>query len=246
MSIRIVTHCYAKKLPQYAKFLCFQLSSLICNRPKVPTTISVCYTTDDSKTCDVLDVFTRRLDIDLRLVPMSPAALFRRSIGRNHVALGATEELVWFCDVDHVFGEGCLDSLWEIWKQFEEPKPIMIYPKTIQIHKTHALGDAVCNELDLESINSQLAACDTSEESFEELKYNRPIGGVQIVQGAYCRQYGYLNHASKWQTQRSDGVAFGDFRDDVAFKNHVKAHGPITRIELAGLFRLRHSLTTYQ
>lgn len=238
MSIRVVTHCYAETLPQYASFLHYHLSSILLYPKRPHVSVSVCYTPSDTATWDVLDTFIEKYDLPINLCAMDKPQLFRRSIGRNFEALNSYEELVWFCDVDHVFGPGCFDTLWDIWQSFAE-KPIMVWPREIQIHQTHEIGDRVWKEP-----SCGLAACDLS--LFEPKRYTRAIGGVQIVNGKHCRQYGYLNGHKKFQAPRTDEVPFGDFRDDIVFRNQCRVHGKVISINLPALYRMRHSLVTYQ
>lgn len=249
MSLRIVTHCYAQSYSQYAIFLRYHLSSLLLYPSEWPVRVTVAYCTQDDSTCNVIDAFKKRGDLAIDLLPLSPKSLFRRSIGRNIAAQKSTEDLIWFCDVDHVFGPGCINALMETWFKFQfdshEPTPVMMYPKEIQIHETHQIGDAI-------AYGGSLAVCKSTEleqidlTQFVSKKYNRAIGGVQIVDGEFCRQHGYLNHSKKYQTDRKDGIPFGDFRDDIAFRHHCGLHGKIKAIDLPGIYRMRHSLTTYQ
>jgi len=115
MSIRIVTHCYARELPQYARFLQCQLSSFVLYPPNVPIKIHVFLTPEDARTHRVIDWFCDYTPLSLSLTYLPAGQLWRRSIGRNIAAKQAEEELVWFTDVDHLFGDGCLDALWQTW-----------------------------------------------------------------------------------------------------------------------------------
>lgn len=243
MSIRIVSHCYAAHLPHYAEFLKYQLSSLVLNPAPCPVAITVCCAGSDRATMDVLLEFQLKITprpFELRIHTMPLPSLGRRAIGRNAVALESTEDLIWFCDVDHVFGPGCLAALWKLWAKWEGERPAMIFPRHIKIHKDHATGDAAAAAA---SRTTGLVAINPDE--FIDKTYNRPIGGIQIVDGAFARKWGYLPD-SKWQEPRTDGLPFADFKDDVAFRSQVKVHGRIEGIELPGLFRLRHSTMTYQ
>lgn len=240
MSIRIITHCYAKELPQYATFLHYQLSSLVLYKPEVSVVIYVCCTLDDQRTVNVLRQFQQEHpQLDLRPLYMSPGQLFRRSIGRNVASLTGTEALMWFTDVDHCFGAGCLDTLWDQWLQFDA-MPTLMYPGQIWICRDHATGDALIGDVQHGELK------DVENIPFTVKKYNRAIGGIQIVNGDYIREYGYLHRVEKWQRPRTDHKPFGDFRDDIAFRKLCAEHGIVQRITLPHLYRLRHTATTYQ
>lgn len=237
MSIRIVSHCWAEELPQFAAFLRIQMSSLILHPPKVPVKFHLFYSPLDDATWDVLSWFTANVESCCDATPMVNSSLGRRCIGRNYAALRSTEELIWHTDVDHVFHDGCLDALWELWQGMKSDKITMIYPRHIMIHKNHEMGDVAA-----ESCGEGLVDINTND--FETKRYNRAIGGVQIVPGEFAREYGYLKEQPKWQKETDK--PFGDFKDDVAYRKFCESKGRIERIELPGLYRLRHTRTTYQ
>lgn len=234
--IRIVSHAYAASLPQFAVFLRAQISSLILHPPvTVRFELTVCYTPDDERIRRVLDEFCGA--IWLTPLALDPPSLFRRAIGRNQVAQSQQADLVWFADVDHCFGEGCLDDAWRGWSMLK-PKPGMIWPRHVLVHADHAIGDAFWQT------HEQASGCiSVSPDQFVERRYRRPIGGVQIVGGDFARQHGYLP-GTKWMTPNPK--PFGDFRDDTNFKHVCRRHGGIQSIEVRNLFRLRHSAVTYK
>lgn len=242
MSIRIVTHAYAKTLPQYAVFLRAQLSSLLIESHRNDIKISVCHSPGDERVVKVLtDLIPRFNPGQLTPVPMDCGSLFRRSIGRNVVALSQTEEMVWFTDVDHYFGPQCLDSLQDIWKSKDTDKPVMVWPRLLQVHKNHAMGDDFCklNEAESGTITIQY-------DDFEEKINNRAIGGLQIVNGGFARKFGYLNNLAKWRRPAPIDKPFSCFRDDVKFRHYCCGHGKVMPIDLPGLYRLRHTEVTYK
>lgn len=241
MSIQIVSHCYAAKLKQYAVDLRYQLSSLVLYPPKVQVGITICYTYTDVRTIAVLREFqNNHRKLDLTTCGMSGPELFRRSIGRNRVALTSQEALIWFCDVDYVFMSGCLDQLWERWQALPEPKPSIVFPKKIKFHETHALGDALVEQCDGKS-----GTLEIDPTQFVDKTYQRAIGGVQITNGEYARKYGYLNHSEKYQRTVISGRAFHTIEDSV-FRHHASLHGEIKGIDLDGVYRIRHYLNAYQ
>lgn len=241
MSIHIVSHCYAVRLPQYAQQLCCQLSSLVQHTPTVPTRITICLTYSDHRTIEVINWFRDNCPaLNLHTLTLPDGSLFRRSIGRNLACVDAREELTWFTDVDHVFGHNCLDTLWSTWihAQMHYRNVTMLYPKQIMIHKDHATGDASMEQI----TTPKLVNLDLR--SFEIKNYNRAIGGIQIVPRWYIRQYGYLADNAKYQQDVEK--PFADFRDDVVFRGDCQKRGRILPITLPNLFRIRHSKTTYQ
>lgn len=235
--LHIVTHCYSAELPQYAMALRYQLSSLVLHPPKVRTLVEVCCVEEDSETMDVIDWFTCNTNLYLCISRLTLPQISRRSIGRNLAALRSHAELIWFTDVDHVFGEGCIDSLWREWESM--PYFVsMIYPKSIQINKTHALGDWYL------SSSAQAELVDINPGDFTDKFYDRAIGGVQIVPGSLARQYGYLNHEPQYQTPLEK--PFSSFQDDVVYRRWCGTKGPVVAVNIEGLRRIRHSRTTYQ
>ncbi len=244
MSIHIVTHCYAGLLPQYAQHLTYQLSSLVINKPAVPFRITVCLSFTDNRTIEVVNWFRdNHPELNLHTISMDHRHLFRRAIGRNLARIGAAEELTWFTDVDHFFGDDCLNSLWLTWARMQThyTNVAMLWPKSILIHKDHATGDketAAVTEPRLIEIDPTL---------FVPKTYTRAIGGIQIVPKSYLDKHGYLNGDATYQQLVNDlSKPFACFRDDVAFRSLCHKRGKVVSISLPNLFRMRHSATTYQ
>lgn len=240
MSVRVVTHCYAKDLPQFAVFLRVQLSSLLFYPAR--HSVSVCYTESDERTMAVLDEFSPIFGLRLTRIPLDSGSLFRRSIGRNKAALHSLEDVVWFTDVDYWFDGGCLDHLNEIAKNGIFHSATMIWPRTINIHKDHSTGDQFWQQ------NLRASGCIIPDRTeFQPVSYNRAIGGIQIVSGEFARSYGYLNGVEKWQTPRTDNLPFKDFKDDIAYRKFCTTHdSALQAVSLDGVYRMRHTATTYQ
>lgn len=241
--IEICSHCWAGTLPQYAALLRYQLSSLVLYPSQVRVGITVCYCPEDEATKRVLLDFLERTDwgqLRLNVVPLGADAVGRRSIGRNLVAKRTEADLVWFADVDMVFREGCLDTLWDFWLA-DEHKPKMYWVPELWIHKTHGLGDRA-----IEAADGSQMFVDIDPDEFQRTRYSRAIGGVQIVTGDTCREQGYLDEYAKWQQPRTDGHPFKDFRDDVVFRKRLREQGPFKEVQVPELYRIRHSKTTYQ
>jgi len=233
-TIEIVSHCYAGIHSQYAAALCYQLSSFcFCKPSSCNVLATVCYLESDRATVDVLDFFSKRLDLNPICLP-DVGSLGRRSIGRNKAALQSKADIVWFADVDQVYW-GCLDLL----ADYSWPDDVtMIYPQAIHVHRDHAIGDEALKLVK----KPQLIKPNLLE--FGERGYRKAIGGVQIVKGDFARTHGYLNEHKKWQ--RPVDIPFGNFRDDIAYRQFVKLRGKIIGVDLPGMLRLRHTRTTYQ
>lgn len=178
----------------------------------------------------------------LDILPLAREDVTRRAIGRNKAALKSDGDLVWFCDVDYVFKDGCLDRLWELW--LESDKPVLLHPRKVFIQPTHAEGDVMI--ADALNRPGELLDCDTS--GFKTKRYHAAIGGVQIVDGDVARKIGYLE-GTKWQrpTDRPFFTA-----EDVAFRSQCQSHARKTgrrykeAIDLPNLFRLRHTQRAYK
>lgn len=238
MKIDLCVHCYSEDLAQYAAFLKAQLHSLSKSR-LLPNRIWVFHTETDLRTKDVLNLAFQGTPIQDRLrgIAFSRGQLFRRSIGRNLAALATTADLIWFTDCDHTFQPVCLEYLAKIWKSFKtDPKPVMVFPEDIQIQISHEKGDEFWKN----------GSTDINPLDFLTKKYSRAIGGVQIVNGDFARKYGYLADNKKMQTPTDGLKPFPSFSDDVKFRKFCESQGKIEKIQLPGLFRLRHTETTYQ
>jgi len=237
--IELVTHCYATKMPQYAAALRFQLSSLVFYQPaNCRLIVTVCFNPKDKATRHVFDQFSEDIapqGVEFKSIQLSVGNLGRRCIGRNMAALESEADLVWFTDVDHVFLPPCFDELIALtWPE----DAVMVYPKHIMIQKDHYLGDEY---LTREPRHCILEWVDRND--FMPKTYDRPVGGVQIVKGNTARKHGYLNGQDKWMVPCKN--PFGDFRDDVRFRKTMKGIGMVRPVEFSGVFRLRHTETTY-
>lgn len=246
MSIRIITHAYAEKLPQFAVHLRVQLSSLLEFKPRVPVIVTVCHAATDWEVIRVLDDLQPKLRKQLDPYVMEPGALFRRSIGRNIVSLASREDIIWFADVDYFFGPGCLDTL------AQTPiETAMVWPRVVKIHKDHAMGDAFWQK-NVGATGPLMPDLYHNDAPFIPVTYSRAIGGIQIVRGEFARKHGYLNGNAKYQRPRTDGKPFADFQDDVAYRKFCCLNGGIGNggglrsIELPNVYRMRHTATTYQ
>lgn len=242
MDLHIVTHCYAFELPHYAVALKFQLSSLVMHRPTASVCIEVCYVSDDQATGEVLAWFCCHTNLDIRPHTLTLNQISRRCIGRNIAALKSEGDLVWFTDVDHIFGHQCIDSVLTQWNEVnahaktQGTSVSMVYPQKILISKDHSKGD--------EYLSRTENMLEVRHYDFTPKRYDRAIGGVQIVSGDFARKHGYLDGNEKFQTPLNK--PFSSFSDDVAYRTYCRQYGEIVPINVPNLFRIRHLTTTYQ
>ena len=231
----VVTHAYAIRFPHYAAFLRYQLASLE-SCPGV--SVAICRCMEDVRVAEVVRWFCANSSLVIRDFIQPVTRLGRRCIGRNHSAVSSREDFVFFTDVDHVFDQQVFTA---IPSRFSEcgPGAVMIYPKQIMIHQDHATGDAAAQSV--AQSGEMRPAIDKSQ--FIPKIYNRAIGGVQIVRGEFARANGYLPQ-EPWQSPTE--TPFGDFRDDVAYRGFCLRYGSIQGVDLPGIWRLRHSETSYQ
>lgn len=227
-SIEIVTHCYAGHLPQYATLLKLQLASLFVYQPHVRMRITVCFAPGDKLTEQVLQCHNPKIDVEQLLLPLEPALLFRRAIGRNIRAKLTDADVIWFTDCDYFFGEGCIDSV-----AAQVPVTGKLFcPRGYWIHRDHATGDAAIER----ATHGRLAVIDPAE--FEFRDKTPAIGGLQIVGGDTARRVGYCD-GTDWVKPVDPAKGFRSCKCDVAFRrlNGFSA----TFIDVPNLYRVRHS-----
>ncbi len=232
-TIEIVAHAYAAKLPFYSRALTYMLSSLVLHEPRECRVVAtICLSSMDAKTIDVVHWFLSHTDLCIRWYYLPPAKLGRRAIGRNHAAGLTKADIVWFADVDQVYRDGVLDRLAAMpWPE----GATMIYPGKIKIHRDHATGDRAA---ELVADGPRLIDIDPGE--FIDKRYNRAIGGVQIVKGNFAREHGYLDGDPRWQ--RPTGGEFASCRCDVPYRRFCGTKGSIIKVDLPGMYRLRHTV----
>jgi len=211
---------------------------LLLYTSNVDVRISVCCTPSDKHTIEVIDWFYGRVKFDsnrIHVMSLTKNGLFRRGFARNEIALSCSEDVVWFADVDMAFGEGCLDSL--LRHDWGDEK--IIYPRYVNIQETHAQGDEMASAEHGDFI-------DVKDYKFAMKRYNRAIGGVQIVQGDFAREHGYLNNKPKRIQPRNDERPFPDFKDDVIYRQFCVRQGGCLGIDIENVYRFRHTPVTYK
>lgn len=237
--IEIVTHCWAERYPQYATLLRYQLDSLVRFPPRVPVLVTVCFTPSDMHTCNVLRDAMVLTNLQIQEMPLTLPQLGRRSIGRDKAAAVTRADLVWFADVDYYFGDRCLDSLHSAWhsRPADSPHWMAYFPRFVRQSIEHEHGEAAIARAATADAVPPLNLAD-----YTRRMQMRPIGGTQIVTGAYARERGYCRGSRKWQAERGEGEAFVDTREDVKFRKLVERDKvPIVALPLPNLFRIRHA-----
>lgn len=229
LHIEIVTHCY-----RYPQLLRYQLSSLVVDPPmNVCVTMTVCYTCGDEETVGALAWFSRQKvkGVTWNWRPMKARALCRRSIGRNEVALVSQADWLWFTDADYWFTAEC----WDAFASLREVRRPLVFPRSVNFHKTHALGDAC-----IAHARKQPGLIVAERADFAPVRMRCAIGGIQIARGDVCRERGYLRNSRRFQ-RPARTLQFQKCREDVYFRRDLRTRG--YAVDLPGVYRIRHSQT---
>lgn len=233
--IEIVTHVYSPPgLDTYAQMLRWQFASLVRHRGPVSVTLTVCHTSQDSKTMAQLDrirdIVSREQPGGLRVQALDyePGSLFRRAIGRNYAALHtAATVAIWFTDVDYLFGPGALEAVCGA----VAPESGLSQPAEILIHRSHALGDEDLfrgRAIELPEFNPA---------HFERRRQKVAIGGCQIVGATTAKSVGYCRD-SKWVQPVDPEAGFRSCRCDRAFRKLNQF--AVARLPIPHVYRMRH------
>ena len=236
--IHIVSHCYATELPHYADALVYQLSSFVLHPPEeCIVEVTVCCDYHDENTGRVVRWFLEhRPNLKLNTIYLTPQELGRRAIGRNRAAKTGVFNFVWFADCDQIYRDGILDRL----ATMEWPEgAVMVFPRQIMIHRDHATGSKVTA-----AVGDDVRLMDADTSLFVPKQYHRAIGGVQIVQGDFAREHGYLDCQPDWRQPVEK--PFSSFKDDIIYRRHCLLHGQIVGVDLPGVYRIRHARTTHR
>lgn len=233
--IEIVTHAFCPRgTDTYAELLRWQFASLIHYPTHADVTLTVCYTREDPTTSKAVQRIAELLEtidppgVTIKALDFPPGSLFRRGVGRNFCALQTTADVVWFTDVDYLFGPGCLDAVADQCGRATE----LAQPAELWISRDHATGDQDVEQgrrEDLPEINP---------ERFAKRRQKVCIGGVQIVGGYTANKVGYCS-GTKWAEPVSADEGFRSCKCDKAFRriNRFQAQ----RLQIPNTYRLRHS-----
>lgn len=226
LQLEIVSHCW-----QYAHFLVYQLSSLVCNPPRgLTVTMTVFHCPEDEATTRLLERFSG-LDVagvHWNWQPVPREQLFRRAIGRNRAALASQADWVWFTDCDLMFREGCLDALAEA---LQGRRDALVFPAVERC--TSLLPD------DNPMLNPDLDASipvDIDVSDFTERHRSRATGPLQITHGDVARSCGYCNALSFYQRPAK---RWCKAHEDRAFRWLLKSQG--VALDIPAVYRIRHA-----
>lgn len=236
MKIELISHCYAVDLPQYARHLVYQLSSLHLYPPDGHEVSAViCTSKDDYETLAVVEWFQENPKLDVEAMVLEKSELARRAIGRNRAALLTEADFVWFADCDQAYRDNVLGKVCDMeWAD----GVVMYYPTVIHIHKDHRTGDEYAQQV------TDIGLYDINKADFIPKRYRKAVGGVQIVKGEFAREHGYLNHSDKWQRPADRRPFSKNCFDDVVYRKWANKLGEIRGTDLEGMYRLRHSLAS--
>lgn len=242
--IEIVSHVYAGPLKQYATMMRFQISSLLLY-PALNDLIHyrafVADRENDPATWEVIDMMEPLLAASINcyatftILPLGE--LFRRAIGRHRACceLGDRVNIVWFTDVDYVFGEGCIEAI--AMNTIDDKMPELSYPEYYYINNDHETGDRLCSEAEAQE-NGLLKV---DKKDFARRR-GRAIGGQFIVRADVARR-GYVGTKKlKWLATVDPDDGFHQCRCDVQFKATMKEQDRTWEaIPLPNVMRIRHT-----
>ena len=220
--IEIISHCWG-----FSKALCYQLSSLYTYSGPDEAKVTVFYSREDELTVKMLRFFEPLLGEMLNPWEVPKSDLLRRSIGRHKAAVSSNADIVWFCDCDYYFGEGCLAALNSmVWHDSHK----IHYPREVLANNTRELGDEYSARVTRPSVVR------VNVEDFFPQKVRKAIGGLQIVTGSVAKS-GYLGDHRRLQMPVTDGK-WKPTTEDVRYR---KTLGD-SAIRLPNLFRIRQSV----
>jgi hypothetical protein len=232
-TVEIIVHCYAVAIPDFAKMLTAQLSSILQMPPKCGVCVSVCTSAKDELTQHVVQQFSEAFHDAGDSVSawlFDETRLFRRAIARNQCALATKADVVWFADADYLCGEGALDAMAKI-----DFQSTLAFPRHVFIHRSHAMGDRELARI----IPGEMFLPDLS--IYEQRTEKFAIGGLQIVSGFTARTAGYLDRTKWVEPVKAD--RFLDTKEDKAFRAKC---GSSAAVDIPNLYRMRHSQSAFE
>ncbi len=212
--------------------LTYQLSSLILHPCKAQVIPTVCYNGDDKPTKEVLDYFRTMLP-ELRSYPMNMPELLNRAIGRNIQALRTAADVVWFCDADYVFGDGCLDAAANM--DFRGDK--LVYPRLTMFSRRKWVGDKYAD-----AVADGPQIVDIKKKDFKPHLPGVATGGIQIVSGDVARDFGYCNKRDFRREPQDPNSGWLATKSDKTFRRSLGTETG-TAVDIPNLFRLRQSVS---
>lgn len=216
--------------------MCYQLSSLVLHKPQeVAICMTVFCSVEDAKTAEVLNFFQSQFaaqpSIRMNVQHLALPLLFNRSIGRNKAALATTADLVWFCDCDYYFGDGCLDALATIpLDPADRHYSKLYFPATTLMTATREKGDEYSLKAKVPGVY------DINPADFIIHPLRKAIGGVQIVPGPVARENGYCKDEA---FQQPIPTGWADTKGDICVRRELGTPGKPWRIPAC--YRIRQS-----
>lgn len=240
-SIEIVTHCYSGAIPVYWRHMLFQAASLMWHPPVADVTLTMFWAGAryDQPLANLVEHIEKRRRRDFggidgfhfNPIILPREQLFRRAIGRHMRSQESLAQVLWYCDADQCFGEGCIDSVCD---QVQDDGRLY-GPERILISTDWQTGDAmVAAGGDWPRIHG--------DHGFKWQRNRVLIGGSQILGRQTARRLGYLGDNAKYQRPVSPDRPFACFRDDAAWR---RAHFPLekqmqVKLKVPNIYRLRH------
>lgn len=238
MNIEFVVHAYAVAIPDFAKLLTAQLSSLVKWPPTTcEVQVTICRALDDALVDTVMMAFSRLLTgtpVHVRGLVLERRELFRRAIGRNRAAKETLADVVYFGDCDYFWTAGFWDALAAAQQQGCPHR--LVFPRTVRIQRSHRLGDEEIAKI----VPGELYEPDLSQYALREER--KAIGGLQIVSGDTARGFGYCD-GTRFMTPVDEA---GGFRNTVEDQVYRSLLGGSMAIDLPGIYRMRHSESAFQ
>lgn len=235
MLIEIVTHCWCPPgWDGYAQMLRWQFASLILNPCDATVQYTVLCADDDKVTQEALSFIINHKhsftgNIQPFVVSTNKERLFRRAILRNQRAQDTIADVIWFTDVDYLFGPNCLQ---DVISQVDHTSNLHI-PKHITTCKDHETGDQLIED------NRDVELPSAPDSKFTRQAIRRAIGGVQIIGRDILQEVGYLKD-TPWVQPISTDNGFRSCRCDKQWRRLEGIEDPIF-INIRNLYRLRHT-----
>ena len=223
LSLELVSHCW-----NYSHLLECQLGSLVASPPaEVEVTMTVYFCREDGRTTRLLELAETERVPNLRWSwrALPKQQLFRRSIGRNHAALGTDADWIWFTDCDVLFGPDCLDGLGRALQGCTEPLVFPAVERLTNLLEEDELGGSAEPQLRLPP----------SDLEFVDVPVTRAKGPLQITHGDVARSMGYCRDLAVYQRPEP---SFAKCREDTAFRWLLGTQGKA--VQIPRVSRLRH------
>jgi hypothetical protein len=225
LELEIVSHCW-----RYARFLRFQLASLVRFRPaRTAVTVTIFHAAEDDETCRLLETYGSKrvpgITWNWRALPEEQ--LFRRAIGRNLAALATRADWVWFTDCDVMFRDECLDVLGD---RLQGRRDALVYPRQENVTPLLDSSDPMLAP----TTDEQVPEVDVSRFMISER--GRATGPLQIVHGDVARACGYCEALPHYQKPI---LKFAKCHEDRVFRWLLRTNG--VAIDVPGVYRIRHA-----